>query len=72
MATINDVEERFKVDTFIRRTIRFVFIAISPREHGSLTLLILPAAILLRVVHTWYRKTEIPVRSPPQLEISNC
>lgn len=41
-ATLNDVEKRSEMDMFIRWTIRLTFIAVSPREHGSLTLLILP------------------------------
>jgi len=47
-ATINDVEERSKVNMFIRRTIRFVFIIVSLREHGSLMLLILRPLLLRR------------------------
>lgn len=60
------------MDMFIRRTIRLVFIAVSPREHDSLTLLILRPLLLRRARVVPGTTRGIPARDPPRLEISNC
>lgn len=52
---------------FIRRTIRLIFIAVSPREHDSLTLLIL-RPLLLRRARVVPKRGYL--RDPPRLSKS--